>query len=217
MHDPFSPSRPASAPLTLADAAAIMGQESDLPTARRPAVVVEATELTSEEIFDGRARELALGVHHGPIQRIRHTHHLAAQCIAEGMSRIMTAARTGYTPDRIGVLLTSPAFLELVAHYRTEEQRDLAEFADMARNLSTDMVQELQHRMEEHPEQFTASMLGELIKVLADRSGNAPLNKTQNINVNVDMGSTMKAARERAMAVERANLIEGSAKLIATG
>lgn len=210
MHDPFSPStvRPA---LSFEDAGAMLG-EVGVQTGLRKEMVVETGALTSEELFEGRSREAALGVTNNPIRAIRYSHHKLAQCIASGLSVPLTAALCNYAPGRIYTLMDSPAFAELVSFYRSEEAVAIAEFADAAKSLSMDMIHLLQEKVDEHPEQFSPSMLGELIKVVADRSGNAPLNRTQNVHMHVDMGASLRAARERAATVERDRLIEGQSR-----
>ena len=57
-------------------------------------------------------------------------------------------------------------------------------------------VLELQDRLELDPEKVSTDQLLDTIKLTADRTGNGP--KQTNVNVNVNLGDRMKAARERA-------------------
>ena len=208
MHDPFAPSRvsPPQGSLALEEAEGLLSTRTPA-SLDRAELAVDSGELTSEDIFEGRSRE-QLGVANPSLKSIRFTHHRIAQLLAGGLPTTTVAALTNYHPSRISILKQSPAFQELLAHYEGESQAEIADFVDAAKGLSMDMLHLLQEKIDEHPEQFTPSMLGELIKVLADRSGNAPVTKTQNVNVNVDMGTKLRLARERAAQIERAT-IEG--------
>ncbi len=83
-----------------------------------------------------------------------------------------------------------------MALYRETKDLEYVEFASRMAGLSKDAVVELQTRMENEPEKFTNSMLLEMLKTLADRTGHGPT--TTQVNVQLDLGSRLAAARQRA-------------------
>src|SRR6185312_8434766 len=98
-------------------------------------------------------------------------------------------------------LKRSPAFAELMAHYSAEVQDQFAGFVERAGELSERLVDELSTRLDEKPETFSINQILEAVKTLADRSGNAPVARSLNVNTNVDLGT--KLARALAAEVQR--------------
>lgn len=140
--------------------------------------------------------ETERGIQPNHIQRITDRHHALARCLASGMSTTESCLVTGYTPSRISVLRGDPAFEELIAFYtqaKGELVRDYQDKAAIARNMATDLLIE---RMEDTPEAIGNDLALDVAKTFADRSGHGP--KSTNVNVNVNLGDRMKAARERA-------------------
>lgn len=131
------------------------------------------------------------------VQRLRDRHHSLARCLAQGMSNNEASAVTGYDPSRISILLSSPDFKDLVAHYRKVEDSLLGEFVDRATTLTLTAMNELQERLEDKPESLGEGMLLEVAKSFADRTGHAPITKNLNINANVNLGDRLQAARKR--------------------
>jgi hypothetical protein len=141
------------------------------------------------------------GVKPTHLQRITDRHHALARCLATGMGAAEASLVTGYTPSRISVLRGDPAFEELIAFYtgaKGEAVRDYQEKAAIARNMATDILIE---RMEDNPETIDAGLALDVAKNFADRTGHGP--KATNVNVNVNLGDRMKAARERASSIPR--------------
>jgi hypothetical protein len=64
-------------------------------------------------------------------------------------------------------------------------------------SLAISTVNRLQDLVDED-EELSPSVLLEIGKFAADRSGNAPVTKSLNVNVNHQFGDKLKAARERA-------------------
>lgn len=144
-----------------------------------------------------------LGTTMGPssLQRIRRSHHLMAQYVAAGMPNITVAALCNTTSQRVTWLKSDPAFAELVAHYSVAVDVAIVDFVRDAAALGSDALQELHERLHDNATQFTQSQLMELVKLTADRSGNGPMTKTANLNINVGIGDQMEAARERKRAL----------------
>lgn len=137
------------------------------------------------------------------IRALRSTHHRLAKLLSGGGVQITTAARLcGYSPSRVQQLSVDPAFQELVAHYKEEVDEEWREFVAAASDLSLDFLQLLQERLDENPDTFTAGMALEAIKTLADRSGNAPVSRSVNVNVVADFGDRLNRAKARQAALE---------------
>lgn len=132
-----------------------------------------------------------------PDVAIRLSHHRAAQYVAQGLPDVEVAAITGYTPQYIYILKSSPAFQQLMAHYAGEVAEVWRDHVGMANVVATDLLEEIQARLATKPETITNSQLTETYKAVADRGGLAPTQKSLNMNINADMGDRMLAARER--------------------
>jgi len=140
------------------------------------------------------------------IEQLRSRHHRIAQLLASGLKETAVARMVGFTPMYISNLKRSPAMAELLAHYMAEVEDRFTGFVAQAGELSERLVEELSDRLADNPKQFTVNQILEAVKTLADRSGNAPVARSTNLNVNVDMGSKLAAARARAVAAEMVRL-----------
>ncbi len=136
------------------------------------------------------------GIQPSRVQRITDRHHALARCLASGMSATEAGLVTGYTGSRISVLRGDPAFEELIAFYTNEKAKPVQDLQDRMTSLALDATAELQDRLEIDPEKVSTDQLLDTIKLTADRTGNGP--RQTNVNVNVNLGDRMKAARERA-------------------
>lgn len=137
------------------------------------------------------------------LKELRHSHHRAAQFVALGLDDITVSRLANYSPGRIAILRNSPAFAELVAHYTAEVHEEWGDFVTAAKDLSMDVLAVIRDRIEEDPAKVPISTLNELLKTIADRSGNAPVTRSLNVNANVDLGSDLRKARERALEAQR--------------
>lgn len=131
------------------------------------------------------------------LKAIRHTHHRLAQFLASGMDETIAAKLCNYHPQRVSHLKLDPAFQELMAHYKGVVDDEFADFQTAAAALSIDMLGALQQMLDEAPEKFGPGHLMDAIKLLADRTGHAPVTKSIAVNVNADIGAKLTAARER--------------------
>lgn len=135
------------------------------------------------------------------IKVLRASHHRAAQLIAMGMEQNKVAALCNRSVQGLSHLMGNPAFRELVAHYIGVKDDEFADFTSAAAALSMDMLSALQEMLDNSPERFAPGHLMDAIKLLADRTGHAPVQKSFNVNVNSGMGERLRAARERAAQV----------------
>jgi hypothetical protein len=145
---------------------------------------------------------VALGIKPSPIKALRNTHHRLAQLLANGVDEGIAGKLCNYSTSRVSILKADPAFQELLSYYSGRVEDQWADFVATASNLSMDFLQHLQEQLDETPEKFTPSVAMEAIKLLADRSGHAPISKTVNLNVNADLGSKLDAARARLRAAQ---------------
>lgn len=191
-----------------------------MPPLRRGNVPIQLFELV-DEVFELDSTHVAianeslvnptpLGVLSPDLKRIRLTHHRLAQFLASGTPNVVAARLCNMDPGRVNRLMADPAFAELLAYYKDAVEEEWRGFVEIAADLSIDLLSELQYKLDTNPDQFSPAQLLDAIRTVADRSGNAPVQRTQNTNINVNLGDRMKAARERA----NQQLIEGSARLV---
>ncbi len=141
------------------------------------------------------------GVQPTHVQRITDRHHALARCLATGMSATEAGLVTGYTASRISVLRGDPSFEELISFYQGERAAPVVDLQQRMTSLALDATAELQDRLELDPTSLSTDQLLDTVKLTADRTGHGPQSKTTNLNVNVNLGDRMKAARERVAAL----------------
>lgn len=142
-----------------------------------------------------------LGVHLPHVTNLRHSHHRLAQLLAGGMNAHRVAALCNTSANYLCHLQDSPAFQELLAHYAATQEDAFGDFVETAAALSMDMLGRLQEILNNEPEKLSPSHVLESIKLLADRTGHAPVSKSVNVNVNTGLGDKLRLARERAQEV----------------
>jgi len=130
------------------------------------------------------------------VQRITDRHHALARCLATGMSATEAGLVTGYTASRISVLRGDPSFEELIAFYRDVKLEKVRDLNEKLTDVASEAASILLDRMDLDPDKLGDDFLLDAVKVGADRTGFGP--KQTNVNVNVNLGDRMKAARERA-------------------
>lgn len=186
------------------------GGRNSIPSAH---LILEVGELTPahitaiESYVSGESGPM--GVANPTIKQIRHTHHRLAQLLAGGMDETRAATMCNYSVSRVSILKSDPAFIELMAYYKSNVDAAFTDFVETAAALGQDALQEIQRRLDEAPESFTNSQMLELMRNLADRTGHAPVSKSVNININQDMADRLRSARERrALLAEATDAIE---------
>lgn len=133
-----------------------------------------------------------------PLKAIRDSHHALARCLASGMSEGDASLTTGYSPGRISVLKADPQFQDLLTFYRSQAVDAVADFRARMADMGLDALAELRDRMEEKPEDFSPSLLREIVKDMADRTGHAPQRGPTSVTqVNIGLSDRIARARER--------------------
>lgn len=134
------------------------------------------------------------------IKKIRSRHRTLARHIASGMKQSEAAILVGMTDSRVSILLTDPMFIQLVGLYSAEVDKSFTEMNEKMANLGEDIIDNLQEKFDEDPESFTLKEQHELLKTLADRTGNGPATATQTVNLNIGLADRMETARNRVEA-----------------
>lgn len=133
------------------------------------------------------------------IKRLKDSHHGLARALAGGMKPAEASAITGYSLSRISILQADPTFQELLAHYRNNAEAEFKDLHARMASLSMDFANELQYRIDEQPDSFENKELTDAIKVLADRTGHAPVTRQiSSVNYRVDISARIAQARQRA-------------------
>lgn len=141
------------------------------------------------------------------LKKLSERHHQLARCLASGMTVGEAAHTVGLNYGRVSMLKTSPAFVELVEHYKSVVDMQFADFAGQMAGLAKDAVLEIRERLEEEPEKFSNGMLLEVAKAFADRTGFGPSSKTE-VTLNTQLGSRLDEARKRARAFALGDVID---------
>jgi hypothetical protein len=157
-------------------------------------------ELSVEFVRDIGEADLALlasgrGVKPQAVKRLRDRHHALARCLAQGMSPAEASAVTGYDVSRISILRSDPSFQELMKHYATVRDSAFAEFQDRAATVANMALGIIAEKLED--EDVSLGQALQIAKDLGDRTGNAPVQKTVQTNVNISLGDRLAAARKR--------------------
>lgn len=151
-------------------------------------IVGEVRELTEPETPVRKDRAL---------KKLRASHHPVARLLARNMSVPTVSAQTGYSIQGIMALERDDMFRELVEHYR----RDNTEIAIMVEHqflgVAQDARQIIQERLHEAPEDLSTETVLDIFKAMADRAGYAPVQRSVNKNLNLNIGARLDAARQR--------------------
>lgn len=136
------------------------------------------------------------------VQKLRDSHHRAAKAFAAGMTRAQVSNQTGYSHNRLSVLLNDKSFQDLIEVYRKTGHDEFLEYSDLA---TANMIRGefiVAEALEAVADRETPLSLGELRPVLdiissrQDRFGFPK--QAVNHNVNHDFAGRLQAARQRS-------------------
>lgn len=153
--------------------------------------------LTPSDIHELETREA--GHRAPPLERLSSRHHAIARALASGSSSGEAAMMVGVSASRVSILLADPTFKELVALYKKEIDTKYLELHDKMAGLAVDSANELMRRLEDDPDEVETSEIISVLKLTADRTGHAPVRKSE-MNVNFNIGQRLEAARRRTAA-----------------
>jgi hypothetical protein len=134
-----------------------------------PLFIGEPRELTEDDLKE-LVNPTALNSAPSQLQRIRSTHHRLAQLVAEGRKGTEISLIMGYSQSRISILQSDPAFQELVAFYKNQQQAIFLDVQERLKDLGLAATEELRERLEENPGGFTVRDLLEVQTKAFDRS-----------------------------------------------
>lgn len=136
-------------------------------------------------------------------QRLLRSHHNIARFAALGLTNTKIAERTGMSRERVGLLLKSPAMVELVASYRSRIDECFIDSVDSYFEMATqNMLSAERHiadrigDLEEEGELLPIRDALAISRDAADRFGYGK--KSTNLNVNVDFAARLEAAITRS-------------------
>lgn len=176
--------------------------------AAKPVAAVKSRDLDLADLgLLGKER----GTQAPALKRLQQRHHTLARLLASGSTHAEAGIIANYSQSRISILMSDPAFKELLTFYSENVDAAFIEMNERIADLSMDALEELRTRMEEDPESFSNSMLLEIMTKTADRSGNGPQTQQTNLNVNINVADRLQAARERVAAYQQGKTIEGKA------
>lgn len=106
--------------------------------------------------------------------QLRTSHHQLARLLADGRTAAEAALVTGYSQNRISLLLDDPAFMELLHYYQGQVDEVYINVHERLAAFGIRTLEELQERLESNPDSFTNKELRELMSVTLDRGGYGP-------------------------------------------
>lgn len=154
----------------------------------------------------GAVRELTAGeasstARPRELTRLRDSHHQVAKLIAAGLRTQDVSRMTGYSISRLSWLQSQdPSFKELVEFYRQDRRDVEVDVEARLRTVALDAVQHFHETMLENPDAITPALALEASKVFLDRSGYAPVTKSVNKNLNLNIGARFDKAAEKSVA-----------------
>lgn len=185
-------------------------------TTGRPEMPLAATFVRELVIDDLQALEAVRGTSQpSALKRLTDRHHGLARIIASGnASREEAALTMGYVPGRVSVLMSDPAFKELVNFYRNMKDKEFRDVHQRLVGVTADALDEISDRLEDETTRKAMSMntLTDLVKLGADRTGFGPQSSTTNVSVHIGVADRLEAARRRAREAAAGLVVEAEAK-----
>jgi len=160
--------------------------------------VSDIRELSREDLQHLAKRRAPVGV-----QSLKDSHHRVARAVASGLNNIQTADACGITTARVSQLRQDPAFIDLVAHYRSmltaewiREADPVVEMLGAIRQKSLAMIEDKIDQAAANDEFLPSRDLASFAELGLDRTGYGKVNK--NVNINVDFAAKLEQARKRS-------------------
>lgn len=158
--------------------------------------VGEIEELLEGEVIPPQPPQVSL------TQSLRASHHLVARLDAKGVPAHDIARQTGYTANRIGTLRACPSYRDLVHHYRQDNDTVAEAIEAKFQLIAEDAAQVIHERILDKPQDMSLDEAVNVFKTFADRAGFAPVQRTVNKNMNLNIGARLDAARARKITAE---------------
>lgn len=189
------------------------------PAATSFVVCTPVRELTSDDLLDlTRARldpdraaiHQSYAAEGNDLQKMKAKHHLLARYLAIGIPEGRAGALAGYSPSTVSTLKSSPAFLELVEHYRGAEEAAFKAVKEELSEVASAASREIMERLhdDERRKGIPTTTLVQVAKLGYDRSGHGPTSHTDvSGNIVHHDAETLRKRRQEAMATEREYVI----------
>lgn len=156
--------------------------------------------------------------------QVKHSHHLCAQLLAQGIAQEEVSLITGYAPAYISSLKSDPLFQEILAHYTNQREIRFVDVVERMKSLGLSTLDELQNRLETEPDSWTKRELMELAELTLVKP-NAPnrqsLQSTSNglpgsgggLSINVQFVTSNPASKETGPIIDAAaNFVESTSQ-----
>lgn len=171
------------------------------------------------ELGENDLRTLAShqGIDPQPVKRLRHSHHMLAKLLADGVPQVEISLMTGFCTSRISILKRDPAFQELIAYYDDQKREIYLDVHQQLADFGLDTLGELRHRLETEPENFKNEELVKQLTAVLDRSGYGPtstLKHTGGVALLTDEALTRLKAEAEARRVGAVRTLSGVGEVI---
>lgn len=146
-------------------------------------------------VRDLSAEEAAVPVPAKPreLTRLRDSHHMVARLFAHGMRPQHISTMTGYALSRLSILQNDPAFIELVEFYRADGREVALDTEAWLHGIGRDFWQSLHEKHQDDPESLDPELRFQMGKAALDRAGFAPVTRTINKNLNMNIAARLDA------------------------
>ena len=142
------------------------------------------------------------------IKRLTHRHHNLARHLAAGVKPGDAAIMCGYSPSRVSILQTDPAFKELIQFYKEQQDREFGGLHEKLVTLASDVTDELQRRVEEEPEEIPVGQLVNIMEKTADRTGHGVASTTSNLHLHAESGGAVTRLAELLDGIHERNNVK---------
>lgn len=100
------------------------------------------------------------------LKQVRHSHHQLARLLATGVPHEEASLITGYSPTYISVIKDDPTFVGLIDYYDTQREQIFVDVIERMRTLGLSTLDELQHRLDEEPDEWSRRELMEMAELM---------------------------------------------------
>lgn len=189
----------------------------DIVTKGRRAKVeapISSRAVSAREVSEALTREE--GIEAAPLGRIKAQHKRLAMAIAQGVPHGRAAMLNGFSVSRVSILMGDDTFRDLVERMRHDidagVMEEVLEIKKNSLNLAHDIIELITERVHESPDDVSTDEARKIFETVADRTGFGP-KRTEEKNVNVNIGSRLEDARRRVEEARKQalddNTIEG--------
>jgi hypothetical protein len=146
--------------------------------------------------------------------KLRDAHHRVARLAAAGLRKTEIAQRSGYSYNRVCLLLASPAMQDLVARYRLRVdaafERSQDEFFNLATANMLKAERQIADRLDDADDGAAALPMRDLVAISRDAADRFGYGKRETrVNLNADFAVELEKAIARSSKVIEVEAPEG--------